>query len=92
MSNKPLIKEFIHSSDKKDQAQGNKVVSALLDNGSKLYYFNVKYKMATLHITYPNGNTKTFTNNPMHQNFSNTKYSEAMKQVTDKLLENKGNN
>lgn len=86
MSKKPLITNFIKTSDKNEQYHGNYVVSAILDNGSKLTYFNVRYKATTLTITYPNGRHKTFFNDINNNNFSNTKYSEAVKQVIEQLF------
>lgn len=85
MTKKPLISKIISSSSKEDLFHGNYVLEAELDNGSILYYHNVKYKISSIHITYPNGNTKTFYEevNSTHakRNFQTTKYSEVMIQI-----------
>lgn len=82
---KPNILKITEASDKNSQFHGNYCLHAELDNGSKIYYHNVKFQIPTLHVRYPNGKVKTFSEDfnslPKNRNFGNTKYSEVVKQI-----------
>lgn len=79
-----IITKILKSSDKLEQFHGNFCLDAELNNGSKVYYYNVKYKKTLLYITYPSGITRKFEEDYSHnnkRNFSNTKYWEVIKQI-----------
>ena len=43
-----IITKILKSSDKLEQFHGNFCLDAELNNGSKVYYYNVKYKKTLL--------------------------------------------
>ena len=71
------ISKILEFSSKLEQAQGNSFLTAELNNGSIVYYRNVRYKRTTFQVNFPNGNQRTFSEGCKFP----VKYREVIKQI-----------